>query len=85
MIEGVDTALELYGLGHVATAAEGAAAGIAVEGALLALMVSIALMSHTDDPQAVLNVSDYASFTQALSVVGDPVSVELYFGCGIDL
>ena len=82
-VEVPDAVVEGIGVRHTVLA--GALASAVLETALLRLMTSIALMGKVKDPETVLGASDYASFSETLAVVGEPVSVELFFGCGIDL
>jgi hypothetical protein len=80
--EVVDVLIEGYGVGHAF--AIGIAGGIFETGFLL-LMGSIALQTTVDDPDKILHVTDHATFSQVLATVGDPVSVELFFGAGVDM
>jgi hypothetical protein len=80
--EAADFAVELYGIGHTLAAKAWIAAGF--EAGLLALMFSIAMPHHYQIPTTVVDPSAAYDLVQTLTNVADPLSVELYFGGGID-
>lgn len=82
ILHSIDFAIEGWGVIHAYKMVGAIAASF--EGAVLLLMLSISLQSEFDDPDKILSVSDFATFSDALATVGEPVSIELFFGGGVD-
>jgi hypothetical protein len=77
-----DILLEAGGVAHTLAAGKILAAGF--EGGLLFLMVSIAATVHYQLPTQVLDPSQARELANFLQGLTEPLSMELYFGGGVD-
>jgi hypothetical protein len=80
--EVVDTVIEGGGVAHTLAAGEALAAGF--EAGILLLMVAIALPTHYEEPTKVFDPSEADALLQILRGATEPLSMEIYFGGGID-